>query len=111
MDGIQDTQFHYEVGKQLAPLRDEGILVIGNGNIIHNLRRMKRGEDALPFDWAIRFNDKVREYLASRNHEALIDYVRLGDDARLSVPTLEHYLPLVYIAALQSEGESMPFDQ
>ncbi len=107
MDATRDTQFHYELGKRLAPLRDESILVIGSGNVVHNLRLMKRQEDAPPFDWAIRFNDKVRTYLASRNHEALIDFSRLGDDARLSVPTPEHYLPLVYVAALQSEGESM----
>ena len=109
MDGTKPAQFHYEIGKHLAPLREEGVLVVGSGNVVHNLMLMRRGEGAPAFDWARRFNDKVREALASGNHLALIDFERLGEDARLSVPTPEHYLPLLYIAALQAEDETMAF--
>ena len=108
IDGTQPPQFHYEIGKRLAPLRDEGVLVAGSGNVVHNLRLMKRAGGA-PFDWAVRFNEKTREALASRDHRALVDFERFGEDARLSVPTPDHYLPLLYIAALQREDEEMSF--
>src|SRR5882762_9626213 len=73
IDGTQPPQFHYEVGKRLAPLRDEGVLVAGSGNVVHNLRLMKRAGGA-PFDWAVRFNERIREALASRNHRVLVDF-------------------------------------
>jgi 4,5-DOPA dioxygenase extradiol len=108
IDGTQPPQFHYEIGKRLAPLRDEGVLVAGSGNVVHNLRLMKRAGGA-PFDWAVRFNERIREALASRDHRVLVDFEKLGADARLSVPTPEHYLPLLYVAALQGEDEPMSF--
>ena len=108
IDGTQPPGFHYETGSRLAPLRDEGVLVVGSGNVVHNLGVMKRGGGPA-FDWAVRFNEKVREALASRDHQALIEFERLGEDARLAVPTPEHYLPLLYIAALQREDEQMSF--
>ncbi len=109
IDGTKPAQFHYEIGKRLAPLRDEDVLIVGSGNVVHNLMLMRRGEGVPAFGWAKRFNDKVREALASRNHRALIDFEQMGEDARLSVPTPEHYLPLLYITALQTEGETMAF--
>lgn len=108
IDGTQPPQFHYEIGKRLAPLRDEGMLVIGSGNVVHNLSLMRRGGGPA-FDWAVRFNEKVRDALSSRDHQALIEFERAGEDARLSVPTPEHYLPLLYIAALQGDDEEMSF--
>ena len=109
MDGTKPARFHYELGKRLAPLREEGVLIVGSGNVVHNLMLMQRGEGIPAFDWAKRFNEKVRAALASGNHQALIEFERMGEDARLSVPTPEHYLPLLYIAALQAEGETMAF--
>lgn len=108
IDGTQPPQFHYELGRRLAPLRDEGVLVAGSGNVVHNLRLMRRGAGQ-GFDWAVRFNERVREALATRDHRTLIDFETLGEDARLSVPTPEHYLPLLYIAGLQGADESMAF--
>jgi 4,5-DOPA dioxygenase extradiol len=109
MDATKPARFHYELGKQLAPLRDQGVLIAGSGNVVHNLRLMQRGEGVPAFDWARRFNETVRAALASGKHPALIEFERMGEDARLSVPTPEHYLPLLYIAALQAEGETMAF--
>ena len=109
MDGTKPARFHYELGKQLAPLRDEGVLIVGSGNVVHNLMLMQRREGAPAYEWAKRFNEKVRAALASGEHQALIDFERMGEDARLSVPTSEHYLPLLYIAGLQAEGEAMAF--
>lgn len=108
IDGTQPPEFHYQLGKHLAPLRDEGVLVIGSGNVVHNLMVMKRG-GAKAYDWAVRFHEKVRAALSAHEHQTLIDYTKLGEDARMSVPTPEHYLPLLYIAALQEKGEAMSF--
>jgi 4,5-DOPA dioxygenase extradiol len=109
IDGMQPPRFHYELGRKLAPLRDEGVLVIGSGNVVHNLRVLNRRDDAPAFDWAVRFNDRVRDALARRDHDVLIDYAAGGEDAALSVPTPEHYLPLLYVAALQADDEPMSF--
>jgi 4,5-DOPA dioxygenase extradiol len=108
IDGMQPPRFHYELGRRLAPLRDEGVLVIGSGNVVHNLRLINRNDDAAPFDWAVRFNERVRKGLVARDHEVLIEYSG-GEDAALSVPTPEHYLPLLYVAALHAEDEPISF--
>jgi 4,5-DOPA dioxygenase extradiol len=107
IDGTQPAQFHYDIARRLAPLRDEEILVAGSGNVVHNLRLMRPGAQA--FDWAVRFNEGIRKALASRHHATLVEFEKLGADARLSVPTPEHYLPLLYVAGLQREDESMTF--
>jgi 4,5-DOPA dioxygenase extradiol len=109
MDGAQPASFHYALGRQLAPLRDEGVLVIGSGNVVHNLGLMRRSADAAPYEWAVRFNDRVRALLAARDHAPLVAYETLGEDARLSIPTPDHYLPLLYCIALQEEGEAIDF--
>ncbi|QHE83510.1 4,5-DOPA dioxygenase extradiol [Hydrogenophaga sp. BPS33] len=88
---------HLQTGRQLAPLRDESVLILGSGNVVHNLMTHRRGE-AFAYDWAERFNDQVRERLLAGDHEALADDAWLGDAGRLSVPTPEHYLPLLVVA-------------
>jgi 4,5-DOPA dioxygenase extradiol len=98
---------HYRLAARLAPLRDEGVLILGSGNVVHNLGRIQWTEDAEPYDWALRFNDKVRALLAVHEYGPLIDYPSLGEDARLSVPTPEHYLPLLYVLAQQRTGEAL----
>jgi 4,5-DOPA dioxygenase extradiol len=112
IDGTKPPSFHYDLAQKLAPLRDEGVLIIGSGNVVHNLGRIQWDEGAKPYDWAVRFNDTVRGYLATHGHAPLIDYMTLGEDARLSVPTPDHYLPLLYVIAQQSENEtiSLPID-
>ncbi len=109
MDATKPARFHYELGERLAPLRGEGVLIVGSGNVVHNLMLMQRGAGVPAYAWAKRFNDRVRAALASGDREALIEFERAGEDARLSVPTPEHYLPLLYIAALQAENEAMDF--
>jgi len=108
IDGTQAPDFHYELGRRLSPLREEGVLIVGSGNVVHNLGLMQRGGVAA-FDWAVRFNEKVRAALASRDHPILIRFEGLGGDAHLSVPTPEHYLPLLYVAALHREDEALSF--
>jgi len=103
MDGTQPPQYHYDLARKLAPLRDEGVMIIGSGNVVHNLGIMDWRSATSAYDWAVRFNTFVRGHIEKREHAALIDYTKMGEDARLSVPTSEHYLPLLYILGLQDD--------
>lgn len=103
-----DAQGHFELGRRLAALRDEGVIIAGSGDFVHNLRTWKRTGGA-PYDWASRFNEAVKSALIQDNHSVLIDWVRLAEDAQLSVPTDEHYLPLLYVAAQRRPGDDVSF--
>ena len=110
IDETKPPQFHYDLAKRLAPLRDEGVLIIGSGNVVHNLHAYAWGRhEPEPFDWALRFEARVRELLLERNDAPLVDYESLGRDALLSAPTPDHYLPLVYVLALRREGDQITF--
>lgn len=110
IDETQPAAFHYELGRKLAPLRDEGILVMGSGNIVHNLHAYAWGRHPVdPFDWAIRFETKVRQSLLFWNHAPLIEYETLGRDATLAAPTPDHYLPLLYVMGTARQGEAVTF--
>jgi len=110
IDETQPADWHYALGKQLAPLRDEDILIIGSGNLIHNLHTYAWGDETRePFDWALRFEETARRLILAGDHEPLINYESLGKDALLSAPTLDHYLPLLYILAQQRDGEQATF--
>jgi len=112
LDLTQPVRFHYELGVRLAALRDQGVLILGSGNVVHNLGLIQWGANAKPYDWAVRFNETVRARLAARDHDALIDYSSFGPEARLSVPTPEHYLPLLYVLGSQrpDEAVTLPID-
>ena len=109
IDATQPPAFHYDLGKRLSPLREEGVLIVGSGNVVHNLAAMNRDPAAPPFDWARRFDENVRDHLARRDHGPLIAYGEMGEDARLSIPTPDHYLPLLYCIALQGNSEPISF--
>lgn len=100
---------HYALAQKLAPLRDAGVLIAASGNVVHNLRVIRFQNDAPAYDWALRFETRVRELVAAGNHEALMRCTDLGDDARFSIPTPEHYLPLLYVLAQQRSGEALSF--
>ena len=113
IDETQPSRFHYELGARLQPLRDEGILLLGSGDIVHNLHAYAWGRHPqAPYDWALRFEAHVRGALMRGDHAPLIDYAILGRDAVLAVPTPEHYLPLLYVigASLPGEGVSFPVE-
>jgi 4,5-DOPA dioxygenase extradiol len=106
----EPPQFHYEIARRLAPLRDEGVLILGSGNIIHNLHTYAWGRHGVePFDWAVRFEQQARECLIQGDDAPLIDYEKLGRDAMLSIPTPEHYLPLLYVVAVRRDGDQISF--
>lgn len=100
---------HYALAQRLAPLRDEGVLVLGSGNIVHNLRALLTHPRDTRFDWAERFDGFVRERIEAGDHATLTAYERLGRDAQLSVPTPEHYLPLIYVLALRRPADRVRF--
>jgi 4,5-DOPA dioxygenase extradiol len=110
IDRIQPPPFHYGLGARLDALRDEGVLVLGSGNLVHNLEAYAWGNHTtVSYEWAVRFEQRVKELVASRNHRPLLEYATLGPDAMLSVPTPEHYLPLLYVLGLQKDGEPVSF--
>ena len=110
IDETQPPAFHYEMGKRLAPLRDEGVLVMGSGNLVHNLHAYAWGRHVPePFDWAVRFEKQARDLLLAGDDGPLIAYESLGRDAMLSAPTPDHYLPLLYVIALRRPGDAVTF--
>lgn len=110
IDERQPPEFHYDLGKRLTALREEGVLIIGSGNLVHNLHAYAWGAHGVqPFDWAVRFENRVRELLLNGDDARVIAYEELGRDAMLSVPTPDHYLPLLYILGLRRKDEPISF--
>jgi 4,5-DOPA dioxygenase extradiol len=110
IDETQPPSYHFEIGRQLAPLREEGVLIAGSGNLIHNLHAYAWGTHAPdPYDWAVRFETAAREMMLAGEFTPLIDYEKLGRDAALSIPTPDHYLPLLYVLAARQAGEPVLF--
>jgi 4,5-DOPA dioxygenase extradiol len=107
MDTRRPGPHHYALARQLAPLRDEGVLVLGSGNIVHNLRLFDF-RDPAPLDWALAADERLRGHIDAGRHAELADYPA-RPEAHLAVPTPEHYLPLLYAIALQQEGETAEF--
>jgi 4,5-DOPA dioxygenase extradiol len=109
LNRLGDEKYHYDLGRKLSSLRDKGILIIGSGDIVHNLRIMNYDMDATPFEWASEFDNYISEAIVNRKHDNIIFYEKQGKNADLSVPTKEHYLPLLYIAGLQDESDEVKF--
>lgn len=97
IDASAPPEVHYQTGKELKSLRDQGVLLFGTGNIVHNLRMIDWGMDDRGFDWAYKFDDYIRENIENRNHENVINYLSLGETAKLAVPTPDHFNPILYI--------------
>lgn len=110
IDDTQPAGFHYAIAKRLSSLRDEGVLIMGSGNLVHNLHAYAWGRQQVePLDWAVRFEERARELLLAGAHDPLIAYETLGRDATLSIPTPDHYLPLLYVIAQMREGDPISF--
>ena len=110
IDETKPPSFHFEIGRKLAPLRDEGVLIVGSGNLVHNLETYAWGRHPRdPYDWAVRFEATARQLIIAGENMPLINYEMLGKDAALSIPTPDHYLPLLYVLAARQEGELVRF--
>lgn len=110
LDYTLSPQFHYELAKELSRLREKGILIIGSGNMVHNLRMIawdKLNTDSYGFDWALEASDKMKKAILNKDHQTLINYRSQGKAFDLSIPTPEHYLPLLYSLALQDKSDSI----
>ena len=110
IDYTKHANYHYELAKKLSSLRDKGILIIGSGNIIHNLGMVdfqNFNQDNYGFDWAIEARETINLLLLDGNYQPLIGYEKLGKAIQLAVPTPDHYLPLIYTLGLQQKGESL----
>lgn len=112
IDITRPPEYHYELARELAALRRRGVLIIGSGNMVHNLRMVawdKLNEPEYGYDWAVEINETFKKNIAERNHKPLIGYDSLGEAGRLAIPTPDHYLPLLYILGLQEEKEEATF--
>jgi 4,5-DOPA dioxygenase extradiol len=109
LDLQASSRHHFELGRRLRPLRQEDVLIVASGNIVHNLELAIRRGPALPYNWATRFDELVREKLLERDWASLIDYPSLSPDAALAAPTPDHYLPLLYALGAASVDESVTF--
>lgn len=112
IDYTKGPQYHYDLARELYALRKKGVLIMGSGNMVHNLRMIawdKINESEYGFDWALQLNEKFKDHIASGDHQPLIRYESLGSNTRLAIPTAEHYLPLLYTLGLQDKQEEVSF--
>jgi len=110
IDAARPPSFHFEIGKRLAPLREEGVLVMGSGNLVHNLRALDwSGTTKGAYDWAARFESQAREMMQAGDYAPLLEYEKLGADARLAIPTPDHFLPLLHILGVQQNSDRITF--
>jgi 4,5-DOPA dioxygenase extradiol len=107
LDRSQQPDYHYALGQELQALRNKGVLIVGSGNIVHNLRTAVWREGA--YDWAIEFDETIRDLVLKGDHDPIVNYQTLGQAARLAIPTNEHYLPLLYSLSLQEKNEQVKF--
>ena len=112
LDYYKTPQSHYDLAKELAPLRSKGVLIIGSGNIVHNLGMVawdKLNDDDYGYDWAMEAKEKMKKFILRSDHKSLIDYNSQGRAFKLAIPTPEHYLPLLYALALKEKNENLTF--
>jgi 4,5-DOPA dioxygenase extradiol len=107
IDATQAPEFHLSVGRAIAPLRDEGVMILGSGNVVHNLAAINWDDAAPPYDWAVEFEAAVKSRVLARDHRALVGYHDGTGAARLSIPTPDHYLPLLYVLGAQHAAEAV----
>jgi 4,5-DOPA dioxygenase extradiol len=108
LDVNLSPQGRFDIGRKLAPLRDEGVLIMGTGNIVHNLRAMNWSDaNCAPFDWSRRFMDEIRDAAVKDEPQRVIDFARMGQDAQLAAPTPEHFWPLLYVLGARGPNDRL----
>lgn len=109
LDSARRARDHYSLGKELMTLREKGVLIVGSGNLIHNLQRLAwdRLDEIFAYDWAYEAGSRMNQYILDGNHYELINYAKQGKEFQLSIPTPEHFLPLLYILALQNKKDDI----
>lgn len=107
IDGSKPPQWHYDLAQKLRPLRDEGVLIMASGNIVHNLRTMEWTEDAAPYEWATAFGDFMVNHIGDRDHAPIIDYERQGPSAHLAAPDRDHFYPILYALGASERSDDI----
>ncbi len=107
LDVYKTPKEHYELAKELDALRSKGILIVGSGNVVHNLRALNWSEPNAGYDWAYEVNDTFKNIVQTGNHDELFNFVQKGSAFNLAVPSMEHYLPAIYALALQGKEEEL----
>jgi|TARA_Y100000590_G_C15747529_1_gene1022738 4,5-DOPA dioxygenase extradiol len=110
LDKTKSIEYHFELGQKIKYLRDNGVMIIGSGNIVHNLGELNWGENAKPHEWAIEFDEWVKGKLVERNFNSLVTDPLKSREGKLSIPTLEHYLPLLYVLGASGKDDKLLFD-
>ena len=105
IDYSREPQYHYDLARDLVELRDHGVLIIGSGNIVHNLRQL----DGSPKDWAVEFDETTKTNIDSHNHQSVVDFMKMGSLGRLAHPTHDHFLPLLYSLGLQTDRDEIAY--
>ncbi|TAL67133.1 MAG: 4,5-DOPA dioxygenase extradiol [Bacteroidetes bacterium] len=109
IDYYKPMQYHFDLAKKLKPMRGKGLLIIGSGNIVHNLNQWFNRNNDNPYSWALEFDEWVKGKIIGRDFQSLIDYEKQGDAARMSVPTVDHFVPLIYCLGLADESDGIEF--
>jgi 4,5-DOPA dioxygenase extradiol len=109
LDMTREPAFHYNLGRELGSLRKKGVLIIGSGNMVHNLALMDYDTDAQSDDWVIEIDEKMKSRLVEKDHAALIHFQKLDTRIRKAIPTLDHYLPMLYILGMQDRDDQLRF--
>lgn len=113
IDYTKDAKFHYQLAKEIVELRKKGVLIIGSGNMVHNLRMVAwdklSGPSSYGYDWAINLNETIKKAIINGQHDKLIHYQKMGQEAALAIPTPEHYLPLMYTLGLSQVNDEIEF--
>jgi 4,5-DOPA dioxygenase extradiol len=110
IDETKPASYHFDTGRKLAPLREEGVLIAGSGNLVHNLRAYAWGRQVRdPYDWAVRFESAAKAMMLAGDDTSLVNYELLGSDAALSIPTPDHFLPLLYVLGARQGDERIRF--
>ena len=112
LNRLQSAEWHFNLAKKLSALREQGVLIVGSGNIVHNLRVISWkhiDQIGAGYDWAYAFRDQINHAMTTQNDDELVHYEQFGENAALSVPTPDHYLPLLYVMALREHDEKVEF--
>ncbi len=111
LDYLQGPQYHYDLAKEIKSLREKGVLIVGSGNMVHNLGMVewRRLNETFGYDWAIETNEKMKNFILNNDHISLINYQKQGKPFQLAIPSPEHYLPLIYTLALKEEKDNIQF--
>jgi 4,5-DOPA dioxygenase extradiol len=112
IDYTKGPAYHFELAKELSALRRKGVLIMGSGNMVHNLRMVawdRMDEPGYGYDWALNINEKFKSLIMEENYQPLFNYQSLGSDAMMAIPTPEHYMPLMYTLGLKQHGDDVSF--